>query len=113
MIAGLVERATSYAIDRNLDNSKPDGVSMDDFNTALDSVHKEQFGLNHFDELREFVELEKVEVTGIAPCHTAAELAQPLPKRESTGPKIIAVVDSRPTSSITSLVKKDPSKYDA
>ena len=113
MIAGLVERATSYAIDRNLDNPKPDGVSVEDFNIALDSVHKEQFGLNHFDELREFVELEKVEVTGIAPCHTAAELALPVPKRESGTPQIIAVVDNRPTTSITNLVKKDPSKYDA
>jgi proteasome-associated ATPase len=74
MIAGLVERAISCAIDRNLNNIKLDGVSGVDFDNALTAIHREQFGLNHFDEIREFVESKKLEVTAITQCQTAQDV---------------------------------------
>lgn len=78
MIASLVERATSNAIDRNLDAVNPDGLVGDDFVTAMEATHREQFGLSHFDELREFIDDEKLDVTGLATCRTAAEVGSPI-----------------------------------
>lgn len=80
MIAGLVERAVGVAIDRAIvqcpvDGKEEalDGLRPDDFAVATTAMHQAEFGMNHYDELKEFIENEKVEVLGITPCHTLAE----------------------------------------
>ena len=109
MIAGLVERAASFAIDRNIEaGGTPDGVNSADFSVALDAIHREQFGLNHFDELKEFVETEKIEVTGFTPCRNMTDAGNPIPKRES--PKIFAIAMPSNNSVLDSGKKKG---YDA
>jgi ATP-dependent 26S proteasome regulatory subunit len=102
MIAGLVERATSFAIDRNLDNPTPDGLRDSDFNDALTAIHSEQFGIPHFDELKEYVEDGKYEVTGLATCRSAADIDLPVSKQPETA---VAIV---PGSALMNAFNKDP-----
>ena len=82
IIASVVERAASIAIDRNVaaqvadpKNFKLDGLRQDDFNNALVAIHKEQYGMNHFDELREFIETNKLDPTSIEQCSTGQKVS--------------------------------------
>jgi proteasome-associated ATPase len=101
MVAGLVERAVSCAIDRNIalapgsaadpkDCPPFDGLREADFSTALVAMHQSEFGINHFDELKEFIDSEKVEVLGIAPCRTPEETTA-APPAMAEAPKVVAV----------------------
>jgi len=84
LIAGIVERASAIAIDRNDDEKNIDGLRQDDFNAALAAVHKEQFGMDPFDELREFIANNKLEgITNIEQCHDGTKVAQPKLRQES------------------------------
>jgi proteasome-associated ATPase len=58
MLASIVEQATSNAIDRNIESksSKINGVNFCDFQSALKSMQKSQYGLNHELEVQEFAE---------------------------------------------------------
>lgn len=101
LIAGLVERAASCAIDRNMarcvgvtdpkDYPPMEGLKVEDFTAALAAVHREQFGINHYDELKEYVDTEKLEVTNLAACHTAAEINTPIPKQPDSSVMAVAV----------------------
>jgi proteasome-associated ATPase len=91
LIAGVVERASAVAIDRvitakvaegatyedlikmtsNIKTLKEGlGLTQPDFDNALVAMQKEQFGMDHFDELREFIDNGKLDVTSIEQCHT-------------------------------------------
>jgi proteasome-associated ATPase len=95
LIAGIVERASAIAIDRMLTEHVADGMSYDelvkvssnvdalrailgltqpDFDSALIAMQKEQHGMNHFDELREFIETGKLDVKSIEVCHTGQKV---------------------------------------
>jgi len=93
LIAGIVERAQAVAIRRNVvaltgtetpdfaaialaskQVEKFDGLRQEDFNNALTAMHKEQYGMNHFDELREFMDTKKIEPTSIEQCHDGAKI---------------------------------------
>jgi proteasome-associated ATPase len=108
MIAGAVERASAIGIDRNLmalcgttqptqdqlakvDPKKFDGLSQGDFTAALAAMHKEQYGMNHFDELREFIDMQKLEVTSIEQCHDGQKIERPKPQPRKE-PEIIGVI---------------------
>lgn len=82
IIAGVVERASAIAIERNVaafdgdsKNFKLDGLRQEDFNNALTAMQKEQYGMNHFDELREFIETHKLDPTSIERCHTGQKVS--------------------------------------
>ena len=96
LIAGVVERASAIAIDRNVavlaaaekaKQPKPafDGLRQDDFTAALAAMHKEQYGANHFDELREFIDTQKIDASNasIEQCHDGQKITpqktQPIP----------------------------------
>jgi len=117
IIAGIVERASAIAIDRvisthitdNMDfdaivklvesvKKCPDGLGLtqSDFENALNAVQKEQYGMNHFDELREFIENGKLDVTSIEQCHTGQRVET---KREAVREDVMVIP-----------MKTDPSK---
>jgi proteasome-associated ATPase len=91
ILAGIVERASAIAIDRVVAANVAEGMNFNaivkvaesvrkcpeglgltqpDFDSALVAMQKEQYGMNHFDELREFIETGKLDVTSIEQCHT-------------------------------------------
>jgi proteasome-associated ATPase len=77
LIAGIVERASAVAIDRNVANNTREGLRQSDFNEAMVAMHKEQYGMNHYDELREFIDGQKLEVTSIETCHDGSKIERP------------------------------------
>lgn len=93
VIAGIVERASAIAINRNKaaqvgitdpkDYPPLDGLRQEDFDNALTAMHKEQYGMNHFDELREFIDTNKIEPTSIEACHDGAKIVQAQPRQEN------------------------------
>src|SRR5271170_6005992 len=95
LIAGIVERASAIAIDRTITQHAADGadynalvkltqsvsdlravlgLTQEDFDNALAAIQKDQYGMNHFDELREFVETSKLDVTSVEICHTGQKI---------------------------------------
>lgn len=101
MIAGLVERASAAAITRNkaLEKGSPvDGLCQDDFDNALNAMHKEQFGMNHFDELREFIDTSKIDqnsITNIEQCHDGVKIVQPKAQDKSNSPVLAIPIPLR------------------
>jgi proteasome-associated ATPase len=98
MIAGVVERAASIAIDRNVaakksdpKNFKIDGLHQEDFTAALAAMQKEQYGMNHFDELIEFKEQMKLEVTNIEQCSTGQKISADQKSVTPTGPIVVPI----------------------
>jgi len=100
MIAGLVERATAVAVRRNTDPKNIQGLCQNDFDMALIAMQKEQYGMNHFDELREFIDNQKLEVTSIENCHDGQKIEKPKPT--PTQQQVVAIP-----------VPQDKRKYDA
>lgn len=98
IIAGVVERASAIAIDRNVEARKatskkfaPEGLKQEDFTSALTAMHKEQHGMNHFDELREFIDFRKLDdITSIEACHDGQKIERPR-TQQSTQTQVIAV----------------------
>lgn len=71
MIAGIVDRATSIALQRDLtrkDNKKT-GVKKDDITVAVRDVFLQNKALGHTDELSEFVHDFRDEIVGIQKLH--------------------------------------------
>lgn len=70
--------------------TRPDGLGLTqaDFDAALVLMQREQYGMNHFDELREFIETGKLDVRSIETCHngqiieTKQEERQPEPQTQ-------------------------------
>lgn len=97
IVAGVVERASAIAIDRNAAVKKqtpkgftPEGLKQDDFDAALTAMHKEQYGMNHYDELREFIDSKKLDgITSIEQCHDGQKIVQPQAPPQPT--QVIAV----------------------
>src|SRR5271156_2127321 len=109
LIAGIVERASAIAIDRTITQLVADGadystlaklmksasalksvlgLTQGDFDNALTAIQKDQYGMNHFDELREFVETGKLDVTSVEICHTGQRIeAQREERREPKDPQ--------------------------
>lgn len=123
LIAGIVERASAIAINRVLLERAVNGMSYDelvgimssgnalrevlgltqaDFDNALTAITKEQHGLNHFDELREFVEIGKLDVKSIEVCHSGQKMDVQPPERERRSQQDQVMVINVP--------KVDPSK---
>src|SRR5271156_2089855 len=80
VIAGVVERGSAIAIDRVISErikKCPDGLGLTqpDMDNALIALQKEQYGMNHFDELREFIDNGKLDVTSIEQCHNGQTVA--------------------------------------
>jgi len=55
MIAGIVQRAASLAMDRDIQAGSMTGVTIDDLLDAVQEKFKENIGLNHTDEIRDFI----------------------------------------------------------
>jgi proteasome-associated ATPase len=66
-IAGVVEHAVSFAVMRNLNQKNLSGVCWDDFEKAFCRIRKEQFGMNHETELKEYIETNGLNVEAIVP----------------------------------------------
>ena len=74
------------------------GLTQPDMDNALIALQKEQYGMNHFDELREFIDNGKLDVTSIEQCHNGQTVAT---KRE----------EAREQTQVMVLpMKTDPSK---
>jgi SpoVK/Ycf46/Vps4 family AAA+-type ATPase len=119
VIAGIVERASATAISRviaanvaekmdfddivKLSESVkkcPEGLGLmqQDFETALVAIQKEQQGLSHFDELREFIEIGKLEVKSIEVCHTGQKMEAKQEERrqqQETQVMVVPIPDSK------------------
>jgi ATP-dependent 26S proteasome regulatory subunit len=112
VIAGIVERASAIAIDRVLRERVADGMGYDelvrvssdvgalrevlgltqpDFDNALTAMQKEQYGMNHFDELREFIENGKLDVTSIEQCHTGSRIATKQEERKPQQEQVMVI----------------------
>lgn len=58
MVAGVVDQATSLALHRDIEaqsEGKPAGMSKDDLVRAVECVFRQNFDLDHNDEMKEFV----------------------------------------------------------
>jgi len=94
LIAGIVERASAIAIDRNNDAASISGLCLDDFTSAMSYMHKEQIGMNHFDELREFLDAKKIEqnsITNIEQCHDGQKLVDRPVEQRPEQVQVIAI----------------------
>jgi proteasome-associated ATPase len=68
MIKGVVDAAVSVAIERNIaTKGKPTGLTEGDFEQAYDIIAREQYGLNHDTELKEFLDERGLEPITITP----------------------------------------------
>lgn len=69
MIAGIVDRATSIALQRDLAGKKKTGIKKDDITVAVRDVFLQNKDLGHTDELTEFVHDFRDEIVGIQKLH--------------------------------------------
>ena len=65
MVAGIVDQATSISLHRDIANGKPQGMSKDDLVQAVECVYRENFDLNHNDELADFTHDFRDDIQGI------------------------------------------------
>lgn len=72
MIHGVVDRASSFAMERDIKNNKFEGVTKEDLIKAVDAVHRETSDLNHNDDLAEFIHDFKDDVIDIHKVRLAA-----------------------------------------
>lgn len=113
IVAGVVERASAIAIDRviaaNITENMtfeqikkvvedvkacPEGLGLTqpDFENALTAMTKEQHGMSHFDELREFIETGKLDVTSIEMCHSGQKVAtKPEEPKKPAEPQVMVI----------------------
>jgi proteasome-associated ATPase len=66
-IAGVVEQAVSFAVMRNLGAKNLTGLMWEDFERAFGRIRKEQFGMNHEAEIKEYIETNGLNVEAIVP----------------------------------------------
>lgn len=55
MLSGVVDKATSFAMKRDIEANTKTGVTKDDIRRAVQQTYEQKFNLDHGDELREFV----------------------------------------------------------
>jgi proteasome-associated ATPase len=101
LIAGIVERASAIAIDRNIAANTMTGMTQEDFITALTAMHKEQYGITPYDELREFIDGQKLEVTTIQTCHDGSKIEKQ------------SIVQTSPSQVVAIPITKKGGNYDA
>jgi len=67
LIAGIVDKATTLAIRRDADHpdKNPGGIQEQDMIDAVDTVFRQNIGLDHEEPLSEFIENEGIEVAGM------------------------------------------------
>jgi proteasome-associated ATPase len=67
LIAGIVDKATTLAIRRDSEHpdKKPGGIQEQDLLDAIDTVFRQNIGLDHEDALNEFIENEGIEAVGM------------------------------------------------
>jgi proteasome-associated ATPase len=66
MIAGMVEKAASLALRRDMVTTSDDvGLTLDDLREAADSLFTQNLDLNHEEEMKEFIELNNLQVDDI------------------------------------------------
>jgi len=67
LIAGIVDKATTFAIRRDSDHpgENPAGVKEKDLTDAIDMVFRQNIGLDHEEPLSEFIENEGIEAAGM------------------------------------------------
>lgn len=77
MIAGMVDKASTIALRRDLANAKqsgdkPRGITVEDLAQAAKSIYEQTRHLNHAEEVREFVELNQLSANQISKAQNAA-----------------------------------------
>ena len=67
LIAGIVDKATTLAIRRDSEHpdKKPGGILEQDLLDAIDTVFRQNIGLDHEEALSEFIENEGIEAVGM------------------------------------------------
>ena len=72
LIAGIVDKATTFAIRRDSDHpeEKPVGIKEKDLLDAVDMVFRQNIGLDHEEPLSEFIENEGIDIAGMDKCVT-------------------------------------------
>lgn len=55
MLAGVVDKATSFSMKRDIEANTKTGVTKEDIHRAVQQTHEQKFNLDHRDELSEFV----------------------------------------------------------
>ena len=55
MLAGVVDKATSFSMKRDIEANTKTGVSKEDIRRAVRQTYDQKFNINHGDELNEFV----------------------------------------------------------
>lgn len=55
MLTGVVDKATSFSMKRDIEAKVKTGLSKDDVGRAIQQTYEQKFNLDHSDELREFV----------------------------------------------------------
>ena len=67
LIAGIVDKATTFAIRRDSDHpgENPAGVKEKDLTDAIEMVFRQNIGLDHEEPLSEFIENEGIEAAGM------------------------------------------------
>jgi hypothetical protein len=70
LIAGTVDKATTFAIRRDSDHpdENPVGIKEKDLFDAIDMVFRQNIGLDHEEPLSEFIENEGIEAAGMDKC---------------------------------------------
>jgi proteasome-associated ATPase len=70
LIAGIVDKATTFAIRRDADHpdKNPGGMQEKDLFDAVDLVFRQNIGLDHEEPLSEFFENEGIDVAGMDKC---------------------------------------------
>ncbi len=65
MITGIVDQATSIAMERDVKAGKPSGLARDDLVRAVDKVLEQNRDLNHHDDLEEFAQTLRNDVVDV------------------------------------------------
>src|SRR5271154_2983720 len=118
VIAGVVERGSAIAIDRVISEhitesmsfedivklaesikKCPDGLGLtqSDMDNALIALQKEQYGMNHFDELREFIDNGKLDVTSIEQCNNGQRVATQREERRDQTQVVVLPMKTDPS----------------
>src|SRR5271154_151521 len=118
IVAGIVERASAIAIDRVISENVVDNMSFDDIvklaesikkcpeglgltqpdmDNALIALQKEQYGMNHFDELREFIDNGKLDVTSIEQCNNGQRVATQREERRDQTQVVVLPMKTDPS----------------
>lgn len=55
MLAGVIDKATSFAVRRDIESGKKSGLTKDDIRHAVQQTYEQKFNLDHRDELTELI----------------------------------------------------------